>query len=173
MSEESKKLCLLLLVGDQAPGFLASLETLKPLISQWVIHDVSGRRSLGPVLRLLQGIPGAYAERTWIGEMENRQQLLNLLPAGQIGLLLDSKTLVHPANGAESDVPEADLYFVEIIQGGRLFSKPLVVRGGIGAVISQRDFIQVADDDSFSQARWSLARFERVDVSDEFSGSCR
>jgi hypothetical protein len=161
VSPGSKKICLLLLVGDIAPGFLESLKHVVPLISQWVVHDVSGRSSLGPVLKELASVAGAYGERPWVGEAENRQELLNLLPPGELGLLIDSRTLIRPWDEPSEELPDADIYFAQIFQGATWVSRALLVQGGLGAVISSGDFTQVAIDESYSQARWNSARFER------------
>lgn len=163
MSE--KNLTLLLLLGDRSEHFLESLGKVVEHFSSFIIHDVASQSYIDEVLGVLAPIPGAHARRNWKGELESRQDLVNLLLPGQMGLLSDSLTDIYQTSSATKQSFTADIYTVASLENGRLLRKPKIFRGGKGFQVSQDDFTQLSVDEVGLYPNWQGFRVERGYIS--------
>ena len=133
--------------------------------SSYIIHDVASHSYLDEVLDVLASIPGAHARRNWKGEIVNRQDLVNLLPPGQMGLLSDSLTDIYQTSAAIGQTFSADVYTVASLEDGRLLRKPRIFRGGKEFQISQDDYTRIAVDEIGLYPNWQGLRIERGYIS--------
>ena len=159
------KLTLLLLLGDRSEHFLESLGMVVNNFSSFIIHDVSSKSYLDEVLEVLAPLPGAYAHRNWKGEVESRQDLVNLLPSGQMGMLSDSLTDIYQTSSTTGIEITADVYTVVSLEDGHLQRKPRIFRGGKGFQVSQVDYTQIAVNEIGLYPNWQGFRTERGYIS--------
>lgn len=156
-----EKPTLLLLLGDQSDGFLSSLEKSVTFFSSFIIHDVAAQSYLDDVLRILGSLSGAHAKRSWKGEVQNRQDLVNLLPPGKMGFLTDSLTDLHPIAAGGDASARSDIYRVSYTSQGNNFTKATMFRGGQGYLVSNYDYSQVIVDEIELYPTWNALQMSR------------
>ena len=71
--------CLNMIVKDEAPVILRSLESVKSIIDYWVIVDTGSTDGTQDLIRnFMKDIPGELHEREWINFGHNRNEALDL-----------------------------------------------------------------------------------------------
>src|SRR5579859_5175486 len=74
-----KRVCLVMIVRDEATGISACLENLREVIDSWVICDIGSTDATQEVVReSLHGIPGELHEVPWVDFGHNRTTALRL-----------------------------------------------------------------------------------------------
>jgi hypothetical protein len=155
------QLTLLLLLGDKSEHFLSSLESCVHLFSSFVIHDVAHSSYIDQVLGVLRPLPGGFAQRAWKSEVGNRQDLVNLLPQGKMGLIMDSLTNLCPSDELVQHHLQSDVYHVKYIENGKMLSKATLFRGGLGFQISPQDYTQVTTEEIKHYPSWDGLTMQR------------
>src|SRR6266511_4634173 len=90
--ERVKTICLVMIVKDEAAVIRRCLESVKPVITHWVICDTGSTDDTRRIIEeTLAGIPGELHEAPWIDFGHNRTQALKLAKGkADYHLLLDA-----------------------------------------------------------------------------------
>lgn len=104
----SQRICLSMIVKDEAPVICRCLDSVRPIIDHWVIVDTGSSDGTQDIIRAhLRDIPGSLYERSWRDFATNRSEALALArPNGDYTLIIDAddeleiqKDFVIPAAG--------------------------------------------------------------------------
>lgn len=129
-------LALLMIVRNEEVALPHLLESVRPFISSWVIHDTgSTDRTPQIVEEMLAGIPGRFEHRPWRDFGSNRTELIRQFPdTADYALLLDADHIlrVHDhdwlAAGDRGEWPDADCLLVSITGDTIRYRMPYLVR---------------------------------------------
>src|SRR4051812_15715323 len=112
MSASAQAITLCMIVRNEAATIERCLDSVRPLISRWVIVDTGSTDDTADrIKRELDGIPGELHHRPWRNFGANRTELMDLAQGvGDYLLLLDADMTLRQI----SSVPEleADAYHV-------------------------------------------------------------
>ncbi len=126
-------ICLCMIVKDESEVIERCLNSVKDLISYWVICDTGSSDGTQDLVRqVLSGVPGELHERPWVDFGHNRTEMLKLARGkAQYLLLLDADWTFSARPGALAGL-KADAYLVRqrLPQGqGLEFHNRNLVRG--------------------------------------------
>ncbi|MCJ2126312.1 glycosyltransferase [Methylobacterium sp. J-077] len=116
MTPSGQKICLSMIVKDEAPVVRRCLESVRSIIDYWIIVDTGSSDGTQEIIRsTLADVPGALLERPWVDFAYNRTEALNLArPHGAYTLVIDADDeLIIPA-GFMMPILEAPGYSLQI-----------------------------------------------------------
>jgi hypothetical protein len=154
----------LVLVGHVREGFYPGLRLLAGtagLFRGFIVHDVTGAREKDNVLRSLTGHMVSFGQLPWFGEVRNRQMLVDLLPAGEIGMLVDSRTVARKTGKSDRFSTERNRFSSVFFESGVMSRRANVFRGGVGLTINPSDYTQVENPDGDFHGSFDSFEFER------------
>ena len=142
-------ICLSMIVKDEAHIIQRCLESVKPLIDSYVIHDTGSTDGTQDVIRTVMGdIPGQVTSRPWANFSENRNQALDEARLrGEFVLIMDADDWLE-IDGRVPPIGDHDVYNLEIRSGSLSFHRPLLVRSTLPArfVGAVHEFLEVSQD---------------------------
>lgn len=100
MNVSGQKICLSMIVKNEAHVIRRCLDSVRPIIDHWVIVDTGSSDGTQDVIRAaMDGLPGRLVERPWVDFAFNRSEALTLArPHGHYSLIIDADDeLVIPA----------------------------------------------------------------------------
>lgn len=112
-------ICLCMIVKNEALVIQRCLDSVRALISHWVIVDTGSTDGTQDVIRsYLHDIPGTLHESPWQDFAHNRSEALRLArPHGSYSLVIDADDLLELAPGFEMPALTHDSYSVNICDG--------------------------------------------------------
>ena len=129
MNSAGQKLCLSMIVRNEAPVILRCLASVLPLIDSWAIVDTGSTDVTQILIRdRLKALPGELYERPWRDFASNRTEALGLARGrGDYTLLIDADDVLMRDR---DELPElvAPSYTVEILDADILYRRPHVVK---------------------------------------------
>lgn len=146
---------LVMIVKDEAKFIEACLESVKPLISRWLIVDTGstdGTQTL--IKKTMKKVKGELLERPFVDFGTNRTEALELARGtAEWTLELDADMTVEAHTDllkwlSENPDPSVDAWMVEIVDSGTVWRLPRLIRGDrewryIGPVHEYLDTSQV------------------------------
>jgi glycosyltransferase involved in cell wall biosynthesis len=113
------KLCLNMIVKNEAHVIARCLDAARPHIDRWCIVDTGSTDGTQAKIReLLQGIPGELHERPWVHFAHNRSEALTLAKAGGgHALFLDADDVLAVEEGSPRPKLGVDAYHLTIHVG--------------------------------------------------------
>lgn len=117
------KVCLNMIVKDEAAVIVRCLESAKPHINAWAIVDTGSSDNTKDLVRMtLAGIPGELHQRDWVDFATNRNQALELAyPHADMILTIDADEEFRGPpllNLLHTFKPEADAYYLPVHYAG-------------------------------------------------------
>src|SRR6266481_1985873 len=111
-----QKICLSMIVKDEAAVIARCLASARPLIDYWIIVDTGSTDDTREVVRrVMQDIPGELHDRPWVDFAHNRSEALNLARAhGDYTFIMDADDVLELPPGFKMPFLKADSYVVEI-----------------------------------------------------------
>ena len=100
MNNSGQKICLSMIVKDEAHVIRRCLDSVRPVIDHWLIVDTGSTDGTQEVIRAaMSDVPGAVVQRPWVDFASNRSEALALArPFGDYSLIIDADDeLVIPA----------------------------------------------------------------------------
>jgi len=117
MAESRARVCLSMIVRDEAPVIERCLRSVRPFIDSWAIVDTGstdGTQSL--VRRCLRDLPGELIERPWVDFATNRNQALALARGyGEYAFFIDADDVLEGAEGFGFGELAATGYVLEML----------------------------------------------------------
>ncbi len=116
MTGTTPTICLCMIVKNEAGVIRRCLDSVRPLISHWVIVDTGSSDGTQDIIRAhLHDVPGELHERPWQDFAHNRSEALALArDKAQFSLVIDADDALELPPGFQLPELEADSYLVEI-----------------------------------------------------------
>ena len=121
--------CLCMIVKNEAPVIARCLDSLKQIITHWVIIDTGSTDGTQDIIRRhMAGVPGKLHERPWVDFAHNRSEVLDLArPNGDYSLIIDADDALELPAGYRLPVLTEDCYTIDIRDGGLLYQRKQLV----------------------------------------------
>lgn len=119
----SPKICLNMIVKNEAHVIERCLRSIKPFIHSWLICDTgSTDDTLAIIRRMLGDLPGVLLQRPWVDFATNRNEALANAAAhaeyGDYALIIDADDTLEADPGFQWPVMTDDGYMLEIVDAG-------------------------------------------------------
>jgi glycosyltransferase involved in cell wall biosynthesis len=128
------RVCLNMIVKNEAHVIARCLAPLKPLISHWVIVDTGSSDGTQDIIRSeLAEVEGSLHERPWVNFGHNRSEAITLA-AGKADYIftIDADEILQVDAGFAWGDLTHDMYMVVKNRGARSYRIPSLVRDGLG-----------------------------------------
>ena len=111
------RICLNMIVKNEAHVIARCLESVKPYIDAWAISDTGSTDGTQELIRdLLADLPGELIERPWVDFAHNRNEALELAHQyGEYALVIDADDVFEPEPGFTWGRLDAPGYMLEIV----------------------------------------------------------
>ncbi len=133
-STPGARICLNMIVKNEAHVIARCLSHLKPLISHWVIVDTGSTDGTQEIIRAeLAGIEGSLHERPWVNFGHNRSEAIALADGkADYIFTIDADEILQIEQGFTWGDLSHDIYMVMKKRGARSYRIPSLVRDGLG-----------------------------------------
>ena len=133
MNRAGQRICLNMIVRNEAPVIRRCLDSVMPLIDHWVIVDTGSTDGTQDIVREhLAGKPGTLHERPWIDFAHNRSEALDLAAGhGDYFLVIDADEVLDIDADFALPALEADSYNVEMDYSGCLYLRRTLLRAAL------------------------------------------
>ena len=128
-----QKICLAMIVKDEARVIARCLNSVRPLIDYWVIVDTGSTDGTQDIVRkVLHDIPGELHESPWVDFAHNRSEALKLArPNGDYTFVIDADDVLELPDGYEPPFLSADSYEVEFRHKELRYSRTQLFRNSL------------------------------------------
>lgn len=125
----SQRVCLNMIVKDEAHVIARCLASVRPLIDSWLIVDTGSSDGTQDVVReVLRDLPGRLVERPWRDFGHNRSEALELARGTADYLFfIDADDVLEFAPGFVRPPLAADAYDIEIVYGELVYRRVAMV----------------------------------------------
>lgn len=108
-----------MIVKNEASVISRCLESVKPLISYWIIVDTGSTDETKKIISdCMKGLPGAIFQRPWVNFAHNRSEALALSKSHcDYSFVIDADDVLEQSNDLTIEKLDADVYSVDIIDG--------------------------------------------------------
>ncbi|MDB5449377.1 MAG: hypothetical protein JWQ52_505 [Phenylobacterium sp.] len=129
MNAEGRKVCLCMIVKNEAPVIRRCLDSVRSIIDYWVIVDTGSTDGTQDIIRNhLADLPGELHERPWRDFAFNRSEALALArPHAAYSLIIDADDALELTAGFELPDLAADAFMVDIADGGVSYQRMQLV----------------------------------------------
>jgi exopolysaccharide biosynthesis predicted pyruvyltransferase EpsI/glycosyltransferase involved in cell wall biosynthesis/GR25 family glycosyltransferase involved in LPS biosynthesis len=127
--QRRQKICLSMIVKDEAPVIARCLASVHALIDYWIVVDTGSTDDTKEIVRnTLRDLPGELHERPWVDFAHNRSEALRLAQShGNYTLIIDADDILEVPPDFKMPRLSAESYFVEINNRQRRYWRPQLV----------------------------------------------
>lgn len=117
MNDAGQKICLSMIVKNEAHVIRRCLESVRPIIDYWVVVDTGSTDGTQDVIRAaMSDLPGFVVDRPWVDFAYNRSEALRLArPHGDYALIIDADDDLVIPDGFVMPRLDAPGYYFKII----------------------------------------------------------
>lgn len=128
-----QSICLSMIVKNEAQVIRRCLDSVRPIISHWVIVDTGSTDGTQDIIReYMKDMPGELYERPWRDFAHNRSEALVLArPHGEYSLIIDADDALALAPDFELPELQADSYVVDIHDTATYYQRTQLVRNAL------------------------------------------
>ena len=133
LTAEEQRVCLNMIVKDEASVIERCLASVKPFISYWVIVDTGSTDGTQELIKnTLKDVPGELHEREWVDFAFNRNQALELAKdKGDYILLIDADETLAYEPSFKLPLLDKDFYYLETHLFGTKYKRNLLINNHI------------------------------------------
>ena len=127
------KICLCMIVKNEAPIIRRCLQSVLPLIDHWTIVDTGSGDGTRDIVRAFLGdVPGELHERPWVDFAHNRSEALDLARRhGDYSLIIDADDVLELPPGFRLPFLKEDSLTIEIRNKEQRYWRPQFVRNSV------------------------------------------
>ena len=124
-----QRICLNMIVKDEADVIRRSLQALRPLVDSWVIVDTGSSDETCNIIReVMAGVPGVVHHRPWKNFGHNRSEAIALArDHGDYLLFFDADDMLLTAPGYKFPELHADAYTATYVTGDTRYQRITLV----------------------------------------------
>jgi glycosyltransferase involved in cell wall biosynthesis len=124
-----KTICLNMIVKNEKRAIARCLESVKPLISHWVIVDTGSTDTSKAIIRdVMKGIPGELHDRKWVDFAHNRNEALALAKGkGDYVFFIDADDVLKTSENFVLPELDKDYYLIDNISAHMSCLQPHLV----------------------------------------------
>ena len=132
-NKPKKKICLCMIVKNEAPVIRRCLDSVHSIIDYWVIVDTGSTDGTQDIIREhLKELPGELHERPWRDFAHNRSEALTLArPHADYSLIIDADDALEFPAGFQLPELTADSYVLDILDTGTRYQRTQLVRNSL------------------------------------------
>ena len=132
----SPGITLCMIVKDEAPVIRRCLESVKPLITDWVIVDTGSTDSTKEIVKeTMRGIPGELVDRAWVDFAVNRNEALALVGKGDnYVLVIDADDVLEFGEDVDLTKLVDPAYQLEVVYGNITYWRTHIFKPSCGFV---------------------------------------
>ena len=133
MNNLGQRICLNMIVKNEARVIRRCLDSVRPIIDRWIIVDTGSTDGTQDIIREhLRDLPGELHERTWRDFAYNRSEALNLA-RGQCDytLIIDADDSLEISCDTSLLSLTANSYMVTINDTGYVYQRPQLMRSAL------------------------------------------
>lgn len=114
------RICLSMIVKNEAPVIQRCLQTVKPWVDHWIIADTGSSDGTQQLVgQAMAGVPGTLCQRAWVDFAHNRNEVLELArPHADYVLFIDADEQLQVPPGFEWPALGADGYMFRCLLNG-------------------------------------------------------
>jgi GR25 family glycosyltransferase involved in LPS biosynthesis/glycosyltransferase involved in cell wall biosynthesis len=129
----NQTICLSMIVKNEAPVIRRCLDSVRPIISHWLIVDTGSTDGTQDIIREhLKDLPGELYQRPWQDFAHNRSEALALSrPYGEYSLIIDADDTLALADDFQLPELTADSYVVDIHDSSVHYQRTQLVRNAL------------------------------------------
>ena len=131
----NRRICLSMIVKNEAPVITRCLASVLPIIDYWIICDTGSTDGTQDIIRNFfaeHGKPGELHERPWKDFAHNRSEALTLSrPHADYSLIIDADDVLELPPGFKLPFLNADSYTVEIRQEELRYVRTQLIRAAL------------------------------------------
>jgi glycosyltransferase involved in cell wall biosynthesis len=133
MKADETKLCLNMIVKNEALVIRRCLDSVRPIIDHWVIVDTGSTDGTQDIIREhLRDLPGELHERPWRNFAHNRSEALELARGrSDYTLIIDADDTLEIAPGTTLPALTADSYMIKIENASIVYQRIQMVRNAL------------------------------------------
>ena len=132
-TQPRQKICLSMIVKNEAAVIKRCLASVLPLINYWIIVDTGSEDGTQDVIKdYMQSVPGELHERPWVDFAHNRSEALDLARShGDYTLIIDADDILELPPGFRMPFLKEDSIVLEVRNQGRRLLRPQLVRNTV------------------------------------------
>jgi len=133
MNASGQRICLNMIVKNEAPVIRRCLTSVLPIIDHWVIVDTGSEDGTQQIIReFLADLPGELHERPWVNFAHNRSEALELArEQGDYIFVIDADEILEIEPGTELPQLILDSYNVQVRYGNTKYLRRQLVRNAL------------------------------------------
>lgn len=127
------RICLSMIVKNEAPVIRRCLDSVRPIIDSWVIVDTGSSDGTQQMIREhLADLPGQLFERPWVDFAHNRSEALELSRArGEYSFVIDADEVLDLTPGFALPELTLDSYNGAVHYGGCSYQRKMLVKNAL------------------------------------------
>ena len=127
------KICLSMIVKNEAHVIERCLRSVFPFVDAWVICDTGSTDGTQAIVRqVMAGKPGLLVERPWVNFAHNRNEALQLAQErGEYVFFIDADETLMLDRVIDTSVLKGDAYYLTCEYGGMRYGRVALVRGAL------------------------------------------